>query len=363
MSAHNKEFYMANKSRLAFIMEKALLASFICHFCFIPLFLWLGVREMVVLNIFSTTALLLSIIFTRRRIFIPAFIIGTSEIIIHALLAVIFIGWGSGFHYYLIVLTPFIFFWPYWNSKTKISVAFSLFVVYLALFYFSKNSVPVHIMEVWKLDLTTIITAFTAFFIFAAVALYYQIRVNQVEINLREANSRLEELARTDPLTTLHNRRVIEEKIGEENVRIKDSGRVFSIIMSDIDHFKVLNDTYGHQIGDLVLVSISKILKNATRAGDVVARWGGEEFLILLPDSCGEEAREVAERMRIAISQTPIFIDDTKLRITMTFGVAECTYDNGINECINRADKALYQGKTAGRNQVILLMDISGLAA
>jgi diguanylate cyclase (GGDEF)-like protein len=353
---------MADHSRLTFIMERTLLVSFICHFCFIPLFIWLGVREMAVLNIFSSAVLLLSLFFTRKRIFIPAFIIGTSEIIIHAILAVNFLGWGSGFHYYLIVLTPFIFFWPYWTSKTKISVSICLFFLYLALFYYSKNSIPVHSMEAWKLDLTTIITAFTAFFVFAAVALYFQISVNQVETNLREANIRLEELARTDPLTALHNRRVIEEKMGEERVRVNENGRVFSIIMSDIDHFKVLNDTYGHQIGDLVLVSISKILKIATRSGDVVARWGGEEFLMLLPDTGGEEAMEVAERMRIAILQTPIYIDDSEIRITMTFGVAECSFESDINECINRADKALYQGKSAGRNQVILSKDILGIS-
>lgn len=354
MTAISNANYLADKSRLTSVMGLTLLASFICHFCFIPLFLWLGVQEMVVLNIFSSIALFLSVILVRKRSFVPAFVIGIGELIVHAILAVHFIGWGSGFHYFLIVLTPFIFFWPYWNIRTKIGASSFLLVLYVLLFYYSKSSIPVHTMAEWKLDLTTMVTAFTAFLIFAAVAFYYQVSVNQVEANLREANRRLEELAHTDPLTELHNRRIIEEKIGEETNRREDNSRMFSIIMSDIDHFKVLNDTYGHQIGDLVLVSISKILKGATRAGDVVARWGGEEFLILLQDTDGVGAREVADRMRIAISQTPIYIDDNEIRITMTFGVAECNFDTGINECISRADKALYEGKAAGRNMVIL---------
>lgn len=352
---------MAEDSRLEFIMGQTLLASFVCHFCFIFLFLWLGVSEMVVLNILSTTVLFFSIVFTRKRWYIPAFIIGTSEIIIHAILAVHFIGWGSGFHYYLVVMTPFIFFWPYWNSRTKISVSAVLFLIYLALFYYARNVSPVHELENWKIELTTIITAFTAFFIFAAVALYYQVSVNKFEANLREANRLLEDMAKTDPLTALHNRRIIEEKLGDSNIKMADDGKAFSVIMSDIDHFKILNDTYGHQIGDLVLVSISKILKNATRSGDLVARWGGEEFLILLPGTGGEEAKEVAERMRIAISQSPVYIENKEIRITMTFGVAECTLEIGINECINRADKALYEGKNAGRNQVILLNEHSAV--
>ena len=347
--------FLADKSRLASIMSNTLLASFICHFCFIPLFIWLDVSEMVVLNIYSSVALFLSLILIKNQKFIAAFIIGTGELIIHAILAVHYIGWGSGFHYYLIVLTPFIYFWPYWNLRTKLSASSFLFILYLFLFYYAKSSTPVHIMEAWKLDFTTIFTAFSAFLIFAAVALYYQNSVNKVEANLIEANRRLEGQARTDPLTALHNRRVIEERIGEERDQPPVQGRVFSIIMSDIDHFKVLNDTYGHQIGDLVLVTLSKILKHATRAGDVVARWGGEEFLILLPDTGAREACEVAERMRIAVAQTPIFIDDADIRITMTFGVAECSFETGINECIKLADKALYRGKSAGRNTVVLL--------
>jgi diguanylate cyclase (GGDEF)-like protein len=354
MTATSNANYLADKSRLTSVMGLTLLASFICHFCFIPLFLWLGVQEMVVLNIFSSIALIVSVFLVRRRWFVAAFIIGTGELIIHAILAVHYIGWGSGFHYFLIVLTPFIFFWPYWNIKTKIGASSFLLFLYVLLFYYSKNSIPVHSMSAWKLDLTTMVTAFTAFLVFAAVAFYYQVSVNQVEANLREANKRLEELARTDPLTELHNRRIIDEKIGEENDRHDSGSQMFSIIMSDIDHFKALNDTYGHQIGDLVLVSISKILKGATRAGDVVARWGGEEFLVLLQDTGGSEAREVAERMRIAISQTPIYIDDNEIQISMTFGVAECNNENGINECISRADRALYKGKAAGRNIVIL---------
>jgi diguanylate cyclase (GGDEF)-like protein len=357
MLALPKPINMTEDVRLAFIMERTLLASSICHFLFIPLFLWLGVQEMVVLNIFSTIALLLSIYLTRRRIFRPAFVIGTSEIIIHAVLAVHFIGWGSGFHYFLIVLTPFIFFWPYWTSKTKILVSLCLFLLYASLFTYARSTIPVHSIADWQVYLTTMVTAFTAFAVFASVALYYQTSVNQVENNLREANRLLENLARTDPLTALHNRRIIEEKLGDSNIGMMDDGKAFSVIMSDIDHFKKLNDTFGHQIGDLVLISVSKILKNATRSGDVVARWGGEEFLILLPGTCGREAEEVAERMRIAIAQSPIYIDDNEICISMTFGVAECTFEIGINECINRADKALYEGKNSGRNKVVLLND------
>ena len=135
---------------------------------------------------------------------------------------------------------------------------------------------------------------------------------------------------------------------------LQSDGKSFSIIMSDIDHFKEINDHFGHQFGDLVLISIANMLKSATRSKDVVARWGGEEFLVLLPETSGKEAKEVADRMQTIISQTPMFINDREIHLSMTFGVAECTSDARINDCIALADEALYKGKENGRNQVVL---------
>lgn len=344
----------AGKRRLSYVMEKALIASFLGHSCFIPLFLWLGISEMVVLNVFSTCYLLVGIIFTRKQVFIPAFIIGTTEIVIHAIGAVYYVGWDSGFHYYLIVLVPFLFFWPTGNTKIKIASSLLLYILYACLFLFSQIYSQVHRLDLWQSNLTTIINVFVAFATFAAVAIYYQITTNEVEQKLREANSRLDSLARTDPLTELHNRRTIVERLGEEENCFLKNGKIFSIIMADIDHFKTYNDRYGHTFGDQVLVGIANLLKSATRTRDVVARWGGEEFLILLPETGGEEAREVADRMRMVIAQTPIFLEGREIHLSMTFGVAECSSNTGINECIARADKALYKGKGNGRNQVVL---------
>ncbi len=354
MHAKPRKLSEAGKRRLSYVLEKALIASFLGHFSFIPLFLWLEIKEMVILNIFSTSFLLIAIIFTRKKIHVPAFIIGATEIIIHAICAVYYVGWDSGFHYYLIVLVPFLFFWPSWKTNLKIYSSLLLFIVYACLFYFSLINPPIHPMRNWQVNLMTIINVFVAFATFAAVALYYQVTTNEVEQKLREVNSRLDEMARTDPLTELNNRRTIVERIGEEDNQSQKSGQVYSIIMADIDHFKSFNDKYGHSFGDQVLVSIADLLKSATRSKDVVARWGGEEFLVLLPDTAGEEASEVADRMRMVISQTPLFLEGREIHLSMTFGVAECISNGGIHECIERADQALYKGKGNGRNQVVL---------
>jgi diguanylate cyclase (GGDEF)-like protein len=355
---------MKNKvgnKRISYVMEKALFASFIGHLCFIPLFLWLGIREMVILNFFSTSILLFSVFLTRKRNFTPAYIMGITEIIVHAMAAVYFIGWNGGFHYYLMVLIPFIFFWPSWSNGTKAVSSLILFGLYSFLFFSSQIITPAYQLLTWQANLTTLVNILAAFTTFAAVAQYYQSSVNEAESNLMKANARLTSLAKTDPLTELQNRRTIFEKMGEVENRSNDGWKMFSIIIADIDHFKIFNDQYGHQFGDQVLVSIAKILRSATRSIDIVSRWGGEEFLILLPETNGEEAREVADRIRDVIDQTSLILDKKEIHFSMTFGVAECDLGAGLDNCLNLADKALYEGKKNGRNQVVLLKNIESI--
>ncbi len=309
---------------------------------------------MAVFNIFSVSVLVVSIGLARKESFKLSFILGIGEVVIHAITAVNFTGWASGFHYFILVLVPFLFFWPFWNFYLKIFSGLLLYVLYVGLYIFSQSVVPIYQLDLIQVVITNTINVLLAFATFAVVAMYYQYSVQEAEKGLTEVNKRLQALVRTDPLTDLQNRRTIVEKIGEAQEESISHGKVFSIIMSDIDHFKQFNDQYGHQFGDLVLVSIARMLKSATRAKDVVARWGGEEFLVLLPDTSGDEARDVADRMCSIISQTPVYLDGREIHISMTFGVAECTTDAGINECIELADKALYEGKEKGRNQVVL---------
>ncbi|MCK4796958.1 MAG: GGDEF domain-containing protein, partial [Spirochaetes bacterium] len=122
----------------------------------------------------------------------------------------------------------------------------------------------------------------------------------------------------------------------------------------DIDDFKKFNDTYGHDCGDFILVSIANTIKSILREQDNVARWGGEEFLLLLPDSNMEGAKITSEKIREKIASTPYYYNDIKLEVTMTFGVS--VFDNDsidIDYYIAKADKALYKGKKSGKNCVV----------
>ncbi|MFN2340859.1 MAG: diguanylate cyclase [Halanaerobium sp.] len=174
-----------------------------------------------------------------------------------------------------------------------------------------------------------------------------------------EKNKALEKMSRTDNLTKLPNRRHILEKINEEIVRQKRHHNPFSIIMGDIDHFKKFNDTYGHKIGDQVLEKVASLIKEEKREEDFAARWGGEEFLILLPETNIEQAYVTGERIRKEIMNMEYKANNKQLKITLTFGITEYDLDLSIEENINRADKALYQGKKQGRNCSVIFEEES----
>lgn len=168
-------------------------------------------------------------------------------------------------------------------------------------------------------------------------------------------NAKVEEMAKKDPLTNLFNYRYFNERLEHEIEWAVNYHKPLSIVMIDIDHFKVFNDTYGHPAGDKALQTAASVFMEKVRDRDLVARYGGEEFLILLPDTDITEAVQCAERIRNAISATKIRVDKEKtdVYITISSGVASLSKNSpSAPELIRNADKALYQAKAGGRNKV-----------
>jgi len=165
----------------------------------------------------------------------------------------------------------------------------------------------------------------------------------------------LERLASTDPMTHLYNRRYFSELATTVVKLAKRSGLVYSIIMIDIDKFKRVNDTYGHTIGDEVIIALAKVLKYNSRDSDIVSRWGGEEFVILLPQTNQDGAIMIAEKLRKNIEVLSMDAgNDEKFSFTISLGVATVHLENfpNVEDVINNADKALYLAKEGGRNRV-----------
>jgi len=167
---------------------------------------------------------------------------------------------------------------------------------------------------------------------------------------LREAHDRIEQLSRKDALTELTNRRWLDEVLHGEAERARRYDVPFCVVMIDLDHFKEVNDTFGHVVGDQVLIAVARSLEASARMSDVVARYGGEEFLALLPNSAMEQAWVLAERMRAGVRGVPLSFRPEP--VTASFGVAQWRPDDTVAGLVDRADDALYRAKRGGRDRV-----------
>lgn len=172
---------------------------------------------------------------------------------------------------------------------------------------------------------------------------------------LQKANDQLKDLSRLDRLTGLYNRGYWEEQLSQEFMRQRRSAVSTSLVMFDIDHFKKVNDDYGHQSGDEVIKMVAQVVQDTIRASDIAGRYGGEEFAIILPDTQPTDAVQLAERLREHIEAQVVETQEERIQVTISLGVAGWTSEFGdYAEWINSADQALYQSKENGRNQVTL---------
>jgi diguanylate cyclase (GGDEF)-like protein len=169
---------------------------------------------------------------------------------------------------------------------------------------------------------------------------------------LEEANATISHLAATDELTGLYNRRFFNESLTKSLSSARRHSFTVSLIMVDLDNFKTVNDTYGHSAGDRVLQKFADILRSLARTDDVYARWGGEEFIILLTHTACDGAADLAERVRSTVESECVHV--TSLVVTASFGVVELKEGEDEEALIKRADKALYRAKREGRNRVVV---------
>lgn len=175
---------------------------------------------------------------------------------------------------------------------------------------------------------------------------------DRYQSRLLELNQELKELSLRDPLTGIGNRRFMRDRLDEEAARAGRNGSSLALAIMDVDHFKRVNDRLGHDAGDHVLCGVTDIVSEGLRDYDIFARWGGEEFLIVFPQSDIEVARGVCERLRLAIEKPTIVLDGAVIEVTASFGVTEFCSGEDPSETISRADVALRRAKDSGRNRV-----------
>ena len=172
-------------------------------------------------------------------------------------------------------------------------------------------------------------------------------------VSMQYSMEKLEIISKTDSLTGLYNRRYIIEKLENELMNYNDTGNKFSVILADIDYFKNINDSFGHDCGDQVLKRVSQNLRDTVQEKGVLSRWGGEEFLILLPETELDDAMRLAYEMRRICEEKTIDYYELQIPVTLTFGVTSNGDNETIDDTIRKADYALYEGKNRGRNCVV----------
>jgi len=320
--------------------------GFGAHSLFIPLFYWVGVLELAIFNVFSAILWVLGYFLNRAGHHVQAIVICAIESVTHALLATYFLGWESGFHYYFLSVVLFIFINHHQKTPIIIVEGLLLFIGYVWFYFYTHQpdfviTIPVYVLE--GLHSMNIAVNFLAFGI-----LGYFFRVASIR-----AEQQMELLATTDTLTKLFNRRKMLELIDQEVVRFQRDKKNFLLVITDIDHFKQFNDNYGHDCGDYVLQQVSLLMKHSLRQQDVVARWGGEEFLIMLPETEMEGGIQAIEKLRETLANTSYEYKGNQFSVTMTFGVTIYDGSCDVDTCIKHADEVLYAGKRGGRNRVV----------
>ncbi len=329
------------------------LIGLLIHLLFIPMFWFFGVTIMTLYNVVSITAFAIAYILNRKTYHNLALIIAATEISIHASLAVYSIGWHGGFFVYLLALVPLVFFNPVWGYGIKIGLSTFFTVLYIGLKVYSNSHAPLIELSADYLTFSYYINSAFVFVLLAYLSYFYSLAANQAESALQQSYDEIQILAKTDPLTRLANRRGTIDAIDKEVSRFNRTNIEFAIILADIDNFKKFNDHFGHDCGDFVLITVANTIKHVLRDNDHIGRWGGEEFLILLPETRHDGAQYVAEKIRRTLSDKTLTFRNTESKISMTFGISIYNGCESVATCINNADKNLYKGKQRGKNCVI----------
>jgi diguanylate cyclase (GGDEF)-like protein len=316
------------------------------HLALIPLFYWLDQEFLSFINIFSSLIWITGCVVNQHGKHDLAITLMVSEVILHTLFVVPIAGWHTGFQYYLMGAIPFTLFSNKLDGRLIILISICLCVTFIMLDAITHDAEQVLIGSSSFIKVINYINVIITFAAIGIISYYFR----RASLTLEQE---LEKLANTDSLTGLYNRRRMQELLEMQKALTSRNRSSFALIFVDIDHFKKFNDTYGHSCGDYILNEVAAFMKKHLRQGDAIARWGGEEFLIMLPDTDIKGARIIAEKIRKAIAEEHFHLAGQDLSVTMTFGLTQHEAGHSLEDSLKRADDALYEGKYAGRNLVM----------
>lgn len=329
------------------------------HVFLLCIFYIFHVWPMFLFNICSIITYLtcFNLINRGSKYYLSVYFITFLEVILHSFAACLVLGWQYGFAQYIIAIIPVGFYICYMLdiNRRKIKIAILLAVISMFAFFLCKilsfYREPLIVLDNMILELSLYIFNACCTFIFLilfTLVFVFEIRLSSNQ--LQHQNAILDKLASTDPLTGLYNRRSMDVFLSQAI----ESDTGFALIMCDIDDFKKVNDTYGHDFGDVVLKGVAKITTEQVREKGYVCRWGGEEILILLNNASEESSYRIAENIRRNVANSVFDLNEKWIHCSLTLGIALHQKREAVEETITRADYNLYRGKRNGKNAVVL---------
>ena len=309
---------------------------------FLLLYGALGAKALALLNLASVALYVAAWWLLRMKRNKPAVALIWLEVLGHAAVGSLLLGWEADFHLFLLLFVPMIVLGS--PRRRALAMTTLLLASYAALYGACNTWAPLSPLPPAQLEVARWFNIVMVFGLLYAVASVYRQRVRHAEQALRQ-------LARIDALTRLANRTHFLERAAAEISRARRAGEPLTLMLADVDHFKRVNDEHGHEAGDHVLAQVARVMTSALREHDVLARWGGEEFMALLPDTDAALGRTVAERVRQAVATHSVFVDARPITVTLSFGLASLV-DGDLQAAMRAADRALYASKHTGRNRV-----------
>jgi diguanylate cyclase (GGDEF)-like protein len=312
--------------------------------------------SMSYVNIFSVILYALSFILIHEEKYRTYIIIAYLEVWTHLIFAVIFLGWDMGFQMYCFLLVPLIFFAFYigvvGDRSLLTPIVASLIDILTFLFarFYTLRHDPIY-MNMFTEGQLLFFYLFNLFIVFSGLILNMAFFAGHAVSSERE----LHDLAEYDELTGLYNRRFIRRVLDEVYIDFVKNGKLFAVSITDIDDFKIVNDTFGHDAGDYVLQIIGNCFKQMTPDNACIGRWGGEEFIVVFHgDDCGyEKCCANIDKIRRKIETYPIVYEGNEISLTITAGIAMYEEGMSITDIVREADARLYQGKADGKNITI----------
>lgn len=321
------------------------LFALITHALLIPIFFAIGAQNLALINAASVLIWIAIFLLNARGRYVAAIDLGSAEIALHSLAATAILGSSFGFHFYLWPLTTLVVLNPALRSSLSYLVAGSIMLLFALLSVFAAGDL------LNTLEPTTVHAIRFANIMLAGAPMILSGTFAK-QLFRRQKNS-LIDIAQTDELTGAYNRRYALNVLKQADSTRRETGQPYAIGICDLDHFKSINDNFGHDVGDSVLRQFSSLMTTSVRSGDCMARWGGEEFILIFPGATGSTMEKTLNKIQGQLrSDKRIRISDDRC-LSMSAGVAEAGDDDSMEAVIKRADEALYLAKTKGRDAVV----------